>query len=316
MSTLNPMNMVANSAIFGSLTHPTDPDITLWLVMVNSILARKWLDLVPAGQRALAEITADTYGDDMAADAWKFAGDPVRFDKRGALIDGQHRMTALAEADTEEIFVVITGLESDTMRVIDAGRKRTYGDTLAMRVPPVPSHQAVAALIRALWYWEHGCYGRRGTSYVHDNQYSSAKPSNFALDSVYDDLLNRGQDPVAAVREVSNTRASIATPCSPAALSLAYMLFTNIDPYKRDEFFNDLRGNSDRTSPNYGPNRLRAKMVSAGRGRQRFSSAEWLYMIIVSWNAFITNRELTSLTVLPFDASPGAWVMPIVPEKQ
>lgn len=58
---------------------------------------------------------------------WKLA-QPISFDKKGALIDGQHRLAAVVEAGKPVWFMVQRGLEPDTFGVFDQGRLRTAAD--------------------------------------------------------------------------------------------------------------------------------------------------------------------------------------------
>jgi hypothetical protein len=63
-----------------------------------------------------------------------FAVDPIKFDWNGELIDGQHRLTALAKChpDTMIEFLVVYNCDPDVRKVIDTGRKRTNADTLGI----------------------------------------------------------------------------------------------------------------------------------------------------------------------------------------
>jgi len=69
----------------------------------------------------------------MAAGHWPFTGDPIRFTTDLELIDGQHRLQAIIEADVTIPLVVVFGLEPRAKHALDMGRKRSAGDVLALK---------------------------------------------------------------------------------------------------------------------------------------------------------------------------------------
>jgi hypothetical protein len=70
---------------------------------------------------------------DMLAGNWQQNGDAIRFDYNGDLIDGQHRLKAIIESGKAMYCVVVRGLDPESMKTIDSGKKRNYGDRLTMR---------------------------------------------------------------------------------------------------------------------------------------------------------------------------------------
>lgn len=85
--------------------------------------------------RDISYTTCRRYANDMASGRWTFDASPIRFDSAGRLIDGQHRMTALASLEDANVtitFLVITGLAAESQMVMDQGRVRTTGQQLGM----------------------------------------------------------------------------------------------------------------------------------------------------------------------------------------
>ncbi|WP_460985736.1 ParB N-terminal domain-containing protein, partial [Staphylococcus aureus] len=64
---------------------------------------------------------------------WKNAGDTIRFDKDGSLIDGQHRLLACVNTNLAQNFLIVYGLDSEVFDVIDNGKGRTNADVLGMK---------------------------------------------------------------------------------------------------------------------------------------------------------------------------------------
>ncbi|MFD7501413.1 hypothetical protein [Streptomyces sp. NPDC059850] len=62
---------------------------------------------------------------------WKLTHQGIAFDKDGALLDGQHRLRAIIEADTSVQMLVFDGLSRDVFPVLDTGKRRSAADTLS-----------------------------------------------------------------------------------------------------------------------------------------------------------------------------------------
>lgn len=74
----------------------------------------------------------DALARDMREGRYAFNGDAIRFDLSGILLDGQHRLMAIAQSGTTQKMLVIRDLPEETMKTIDAGVKRTTGDRFNM----------------------------------------------------------------------------------------------------------------------------------------------------------------------------------------
>lgn len=69
---------------------------------------------------------------EMSRKQWLTTGEAIKFDVKGVLIDGQHRLEGCVEAKiTLKQQLVVTGLTEDTFSVIDSGMKRTANDILS-----------------------------------------------------------------------------------------------------------------------------------------------------------------------------------------
>lgn len=78
------------------------------------------------------------YARDMRAGRWAFTGDPIRFDTRGVLLDGQCRLLALVEAGETDPHVsldtlVVRGLPPAVQAHVDLGARRSLADRLRLR---------------------------------------------------------------------------------------------------------------------------------------------------------------------------------------
>lgn len=125
------------------------------VVMVDAPKAREWL-VKNVRNRPISTAAVNRYKADMESGLWRFAADPIRFDYQGNLIDGQHRLSAIASAKqgTALPMLVVYGLESEAQLVMDQGRKRDAGQQLAML--GYKHAPAIAAGARLLILWQSG----------------------------------------------------------------------------------------------------------------------------------------------------------------
>lgn len=98
---------------------------------VDPETAQAWLG-ANSNNRNMRRGVVSTYARDMAAGRWQFTGDAVKFALGGRLLDGQHRLHAIVEANVSLPMVIIRGLSGDAQTVMDAGAKRTAADAIAL----------------------------------------------------------------------------------------------------------------------------------------------------------------------------------------
>jgi hypothetical protein len=65
---------------------------------------------------------------------WITSHQGVAFDCTGKLIDGQHRLQAVIEANTAVNMLVVTDVPNDAYKIIDCGIKRTLADSTGINV--------------------------------------------------------------------------------------------------------------------------------------------------------------------------------------
>jgi len=82
--------------------------------------------------RTLRRDRVKSLADEMSRKQWLATGEAIKFDVKGTLIDGQHRLEGCVEANiTLKQQLVVTGVTEDAFAVIDSGMKRTANDVLS-----------------------------------------------------------------------------------------------------------------------------------------------------------------------------------------
>lgn len=105
---------------------------TVRIETVTPAMAEKWL----AGNvrnRHLRPSRVASHVGILQRGEWELTGDAIVFDEEGTLINGQHRLSAIAEVGRSARLVVLRGVPTRAQDVMDAGLKRSVGDVLRLR---------------------------------------------------------------------------------------------------------------------------------------------------------------------------------------
>ena len=117
----------------------------LMRVTVDKQLATEWLQKNKINRR-LRPSVVNKYAEDIAAGRWcDEVIDPIYFDTEGNLINGQHRLTAIANNDLRVNVWVALGANRETFKYLDSGEKRSAADNVD--IPDARCCQAIATRI-------------------------------------------------------------------------------------------------------------------------------------------------------------------------
>jgi hypothetical protein len=136
-----------------ALTAKEKPMITSQIETITPAIAAAMLETNNENRKPSAQ-AVQQYADDMRQGRWKQNGAAIVFDEDNALIDGQHRLMAVVEAQASIEVFVVRGVERETRDTIDINKVRGAGDVLQMF--HIPNGNNVAALARYIMSWESG----------------------------------------------------------------------------------------------------------------------------------------------------------------
>lgn len=100
------------------------------------------------GNRTVRRNRVSNYATQMRRGQWQLTGDPIRISRTGRLLDGQHRLLAIVEADVPVQTLIIEGLDDEVFSVIDSGLGRSPSDALTFAGVGSASH--IAPVVRIL----------------------------------------------------------------------------------------------------------------------------------------------------------------------
>lgn len=247
--------------------------------------------------RPLSPQSIAKYRRDMESGRWVFAADPIRFDTTGSLIDGQHRLSALAlcEDSTTIPFLVIRGLPNETQMVMDQGKKRTPGQQLAIK--GVKNANAIAAGAKIYLTWKNGYLFR-------DNKVASMAISTPQIE----EWVAANVDLVAHVNgHYGSLRANDAPP---SVTTCAAFAFAQVSPDSEVQFFQALA--SGGMAKNHPINTLDKRLQRIRREGMKIPQRDYLAMFIQAWNATRDGRSMSQI----LRPKGGSWTEDNFPEPR
>jgi hypothetical protein len=293
--------VVETKQVVSVLTDDRLPGVEIQLELITPELAEHYLSKRPTGasdikQRNISDKLVDRYADDMLNENWPFTGDPVRFNTLGELVDGQHRLRAMAQAGLTEMVIVIRGLTPDTFSVFDTGRPRSFTDLLASK--GVSNVSMVAGVTRRVFYWRRGNYGVANIGRVPNPPFLGMPASPSMLLETFNAFKPEIQ---AASRRGAGLRAQFAPKtAAPAVIAFAYLVFSRLDLDRCEGFFHELQFGPAQVGPEYPIFVLRERL------KRHLSPAEsaapdwvWLHFFFDTWNKWYQGKSMGSLRTPP-----------------
>src|SRR5947207_8195394 len=103
--------------------------------------------------RPLSKRTVREFAEAMRRGEWRVTHQGIAFDTEGALVDGQHRLAAVVEADLPVELTVFTEVPEGAFDVLDTGKRRNAADVLA--IEGEKSAVMLAAMVRTVWLYQN-----------------------------------------------------------------------------------------------------------------------------------------------------------------
>lgn len=249
--------------------------VTHSIVTISPETARRWLEHNKKN-RIIAAATVGRYKTDMQQGLWQFAADPIRFDVNGHLIDGQHRLTAQAEANVTLPWLVIRGLPVDSQSVMDQGRKRTPGQQLELQ--GVKNASYVAAGVKVIMQWEQGLLFR-------DNAISA----RLTAPKITEYVETHASDIEAAQEQYTKIRSIDAPP----SVTFAFFVAAHRTDAEDGKTFIDQLYSQVGMSEGHPIYTLDRRLRRIRKEGIKTSNRDYLAFLILAWNAWRDGRRMT-----------------------
>lgn len=247
------------------------PHVDCEVVLVTPKMALQWLSKNTMN-RCVVEARVDMYSGFLSGGEWLFDAMPIRFDVNGTLLDGQHRLLAIARTSIPAPMLVVRGIPTESFKVIDTGRPKNHGDMLS--AIGEKSHNILAGAARAVIL----CEGKL--------------PFNHGLSTkAILDCVNKNPD----LRKYAVTPPRVAKMLPPAIGVAMKYLFSRHDPSLAEWFF-DRMLDGQNLSKGDPVLLLRDRLGARPGGRGTTLSRQYkVALTIKAWNATRQGRTLQVL---------------------
>jgi hypothetical protein len=256
------------------------------LMTVTPAMAGDWL-MKNIINRPLREHHVNRLARQMRHDEFVLNGETIKFDSKGRLLDGQHRLSACIVADKPFQTLVAYNCPPDAFETIDRGKTRSAADALAL-VGEV-NVNVLGSAISYLWKYEHGRITSQGAGWKSGENYPTIHETL--------ETLRKHPNIRESVRKFSGKSGHILGAVT--ALSVTHYVLTNIlhdgkDAEDAERFFEQLATGIDLedTSPIY---RLREKLLMNRTARFKLPTYEIVAIIFKTWNYWRTGRDVRAI---------------------
>lgn len=255
---------------------PDSKEYATQQVMITPELATAWLRRNEAN-RKLRHRAVQQYANDMLRGAWKTTGESIKFSASGRLLDGQHRLAAIVDADVALSMVVVTGLDNSAFDAIDTGRSRTGADVLLIEGVGARESAVAAGAMPLILNYQRGLAPHSKTRFPNQE-------------------LIAAWNSQSAIRRSSHFVTRLPRKVMPIRHSKALFLhwvFCQRDVEAADSFIEQLFTGEllGRTEPLY---HLRQRLLSLRMEGQSIPDLAMLHACIKAWNATRQGRQYTS----------------------
>jgi len=275
------------------------------VVDITPDLAKKWL-AQNTHNRNLRERVVNGYAADMRDGNWVEDGQSLRFAKGdivlldnppligGALLDGQHRLSAVIKADVTVRMLVVSNLPDSTQETMDTGAKRSLGDVLKLRGEE--RYVPLAAVLLRVYLWE--VQGQRRSMKA-----DRARPTHRQL------LQFLEQHPELRRSAEIGSRVRGSVPLSASSAGLCHWLFNRIDQSDCAYFFARFidRAGLMPGDPIYA---LRRVIENFAASKGRASEEHLTALVIKAWNFYREGQEIQLIAYRPGGAAPETYPEP------
>ncbi|MEO3856145.1 hypothetical protein [Acrocarpospora sp. B8E8] len=256
----NPRSFVSPSGVVYELIHVT-PE-----------MAMEWLGL-NTGNRPLRAEMVDRLGRDMIAALFLENGDAIRFSASKVLLDGQHRLHALAASGVAAWLLVVSNLPDQARDTVDDGAKRTMGDRLSFHGETDAS--ILASVIRRAQLWSKGVRATNGRF-----QPSAMEAFHFLADNPD---IRMAATAASHYRRVKLLR--------PSTIGLTWWLFAKLDGEQCKEFFDRLT-DGDSLAKKHPILTLRNRLIEARAAKTTLPENLATAFVVKAWNRYREGGEM------------------------
>lgn len=138
------MNQITKKTAIAGKDVTTEYGISAKVEHITPEIARTYLTHNTDNPRKLDLKTVEKYASDIKSNLWEVNGEGIVFNKAGELVNGQHRLYAILNANVAADVLVVRGVD-DNVRIYDSGKTRSARDALKISGIELPIQATSAA---------------------------------------------------------------------------------------------------------------------------------------------------------------------------
>lgn len=271
-------------------------------IMVTPEMAALWLESTKFNNRNISDRLVEKIARDIKQGKWIVDGNPLKFDKDGHLIDGQHRCWGIIRSNMNVSTFVVHGIDSAAINIIDTGKSRSNSDILHFN-----GHVNTASLANA-------CRISIGYKKNNGNLYEWAGGSS-KLHCSSSEIVREAEDNKRLTNSLQDVISMkfVKKFMGTGTAAFCHSIFSTKDKLAADEFFYLLEKGVDLEEGNAVlalrncltlRDHLTSKLAKGGNYRCAYLVA----LIIKAWNFY---RDGTFVKRLRFDGDKDTYPLPV-----
>ena len=235
--------------------------------------------------RSVRSVKSAQYAADIRSGRWVFNGEPIIVSDTGELNGGQHRCSAVVDANVSIPVLMVFGLQRESRMTVDQGGARTAGDYAGMAGVPNATH--AASIARLILAYERS----NGTSFNEASRITNAE----VLARIHHD------DGISAAATFATTQAGAARRFAPPAVNgFCFYVFSKINPIDAEVYLKQVcRGEGLKARDSAYTVRDRLMNLDTKSRDKR------AHIIFRGWNAYRQGRTLTVVKIMGEDNLPA-----------
>lgn len=229
--------------------------------------------------RPLSRAVVSNYKQEMVDKKWRHTGEPIIIADDGAILDGQHRLSACIRAKTPIDIDLRFGSKAENFAYVDIGRKRSTGDIFAIN--GVPNSNVIAAMTSFVYRLTHQKLSRTSSESVH----------NITAADYYDFYLQHAsmQNSIGVYNALRKSKLY-----PPAKIAALHYLCAKKNKAQADKFFMKIAdgvGFENKQEPAY---TLYKRMMNNFTSPEKLSAVIIAAFVIKAWNAERAGKTIKS----------------------
>lgn len=241
-------------------------------------------------QRKLSPRRVETLVDAIRRGQWKTTHQPIALDASGVCFDGQHRLTAIAASGQSVDVLVAYDADPETFDVLDLRGTRTTGDSL--HIAGYTNTLVLGSVVRLVLIYDKV----KGTRTAVDSRIRASVTSTDVLETLESDRgdhIAAAIAPAGAIARAVNRSGAVAA----IAATLVHIREAGAPEDLVEQFVDDLVSGAmlPTTSPLYAFRRWLGGNNGYERLKYQQRSSVTIAILIKTWNAWVTGRDVTTL---------------------